>query len=577
MRGIFRWAGPAVAAAVLAGVVWRMGSGPFLDGIRALDGRALVAVAAVSLVTTVCFAWRWQTVANGLGLRLTLADAVAAYYRSVFLNLTLPGGVAGDVHRGVRHGREVRNLGHALRAVAWERTAGQFVQVLLTVAVLLLMPSPLRSSIPFVALALAAAAAVVVLVGTRRRGRPNSRWERARNATVADICRGLLGKRALPKVMFASTVAVLGHVLTFLIAARAVGVTAPVAQLVPLAFISIMAMALPNIGGWGPREGVTAWAFSAAGLGAGLGAATAVAYGIMVLAASLPGGLVLLLERRPRSGGLLRDQGDLAHASGPQPLAPEPVGTKQLLQRRFSDLRSDVKRIGGKRFGQRFGHDGVRPGAVLLPADDQPDPVQGSEHLLDRDEPHGVGVGHPLPLRLGEGQARLDGAGEPPAGRECAEDLPQQWLLLGKCQDRLEQEHHVERARGDRRDPGHLEATGEVAGKPASDVDGVGAVVDPEVVAAHLPGDEAPGAADAAAQIQHRDARADARLTGQLPNFTGAHEALLFDVLAGGIRADSRPLEGTNEGGALVLLHPEDANPPGDASLPGRIRLRSES
>jgi len=85
-------------------------------------------------------------------------------------------------------------------------------------------------------------------------------------------------------------------VLTFLIAARAVGVTAPVARLLPLAFVSMMAMVLPNIGGWGPREGVTAWAFSAAGLGAGLGAATAVAYGILVLAASLPGGFVLLLE-----------------------------------------------------------------------------------------------------------------------------------------------------------------------------------------------------------------------------------------------------------------------------------------
>jgi hypothetical protein len=89
-------------------------------------------------------------------------------------------------------------------------------------------------------------------------------------------------------------------VLTFLIAARAVGVTAPVTRLLPLAFISITAMALPNIGGWGPREGVTAWAFSAAGLGAGLGAATAVAYGIMVLAASLPGGFVLFLEWLPR-------------------------------------------------------------------------------------------------------------------------------------------------------------------------------------------------------------------------------------------------------------------------------------
>ena len=73
-------------------------------------------------------------VARGLGVRLSLPTAVAAYYRSVFLNLTLPGGVAGDVHRGVSHGRDVRDVGRALRAVAWERTAGQVVQVVLTVS-----------------------------------------------------------------------------------------------------------------------------------------------------------------------------------------------------------------------------------------------------------------------------------------------------------------------------------------------------------------------------------------------------------------------------------------------------------
>jgi uncharacterized membrane protein YbhN (UPF0104 family) len=104
----------------------------------------------------------------------------------------------------------------------------------------------------------------------------------------------------LPAIVLASTVAVLGHALTFLIAARAVGVTAPVSRLLPLAFISMSAMVLPSIGGWGPREGVTAWAFSAAGLGAGRGAATAVAYGVMVLAASLPGGLVLVVGWLPR-------------------------------------------------------------------------------------------------------------------------------------------------------------------------------------------------------------------------------------------------------------------------------------
>ena len=42
---------------------------------------------------------------GGLGVEVPLRDAVAAYYRSQFLNATLPGGVVGDVHRAVRHGR----------------------------------------------------------------------------------------------------------------------------------------------------------------------------------------------------------------------------------------------------------------------------------------------------------------------------------------------------------------------------------------------------------------------------------------------------------------------------------------
>ena len=54
-----------------------------------------------------------------------------------------------------------------------------------------------------------------------------------------------------------------------------------------------MGAALPNVGGWGPREGVTAWVFAGAGLGASLGVATAVVYGVMVFVASLPGAAVL--------------------------------------------------------------------------------------------------------------------------------------------------------------------------------------------------------------------------------------------------------------------------------------------
>jgi glycosyltransferase 2 family protein len=270
----WRWANFAAATATLAVLVWSLGTGPFLDGLRAVDAWALAAALGLAMLTTVCCAWRWRIVARGLGVNLPLGTAVAAYYRSLFLNVTLPGGVAGDVHRGISHGRDTSDIGRGLRGVALERSAGQVVQVVLTVAVLLVLPSPVHSAMPVVALALIAVAGCVALVA-RRRG-----W--------------LLARQAWPAIALASALVIAGHVATFMIAARSAGVTAPVSQMLPLSLLAMQAAALPNLGGWGPREGVTAWAFAAAGMGASLGVATAVAYGVMVFVASLPGAAVLL-------------------------------------------------------------------------------------------------------------------------------------------------------------------------------------------------------------------------------------------------------------------------------------------
>jgi uncharacterized membrane protein YbhN (UPF0104 family) len=285
---------------VLAVVIWRLGTGPFLAGLDGIDARALLGAASIFFVTTLFAAWRWTIVSRGLGVRLSLPTAVAAYYRAVFLNLVLPAGVAGDVHRGLSHGREVNDVGRAMRAVVWERAAGQIVQVVLAICVLLVLPSPVHSSMPFVAVA-----AVTIVLGIVVAGRVSvkgrrSRWTRIRNAVVTDIRNGVLRRNALPAVLVASTVVFIGHAATFLVAARTVGVDTPVSRLLPLALLALLAMVLPSIGGWGPREGATAWVFAAAGLGADRGAATAVAYGVLVLAASLPGAVVLVVGWLPR-------------------------------------------------------------------------------------------------------------------------------------------------------------------------------------------------------------------------------------------------------------------------------------
>jgi hypothetical protein len=78
-------------------------------------------------------------------------------------------------------------------------------------------------------------------------------------------------------------------------------VTSSTLQFLPLAVLVLVAMAVPtNIGGWGPREGMAAWAFAAAGLGAGLGVATATVYGVLALAAILPGAPLIAAARLQR-------------------------------------------------------------------------------------------------------------------------------------------------------------------------------------------------------------------------------------------------------------------------------------
>jgi uncharacterized membrane protein YbhN (UPF0104 family) len=300
-RSFWAWAKPLGGAAILAVLLWRLGTGPFLQGMRVINGWALASALGIGALTTVCCAWRWSLVARGLGVRLPLRTAVAHCYRSIFLNATLPGGVVGDVHRAVSHGRDAGDVGRGVRAVVWERTAGQVVQLIMAAIVLFAFPSPVRAYVPAVAAVVAVCGLGAVLLARALRLRGLSRWARALRASRADIRDGLLARRNWPGIVLASAVVMMGHLATFLVAARAAGATAPLSRLVPLTLLALLAMGLPlNVGGWGPREGVAAWAFGAAGLTVTQGVATAVVYGALVLVSALPGAFVLIALRSGR-------------------------------------------------------------------------------------------------------------------------------------------------------------------------------------------------------------------------------------------------------------------------------------
>jgi uncharacterized membrane protein YbhN (UPF0104 family) len=286
-------------ALVIAALVWRLGTGPFLAGLRGLRPGTLLAAVAIGAATTVCAAWRWRVVAAALGIGLPLPGATAAYYRSQFLNSVLPCGVLGDVHRGLRHGLDAGDLGRGMRAVVWERVAGQLVQAAVAVAVLLTVASPVHAAMPAVVVAAALAAGILLVTGRGLVRSGPARPVRALRAAAAEARGALLQPATLPPVLLASLLVVGGHLGLFLLATRAAGVPGDALQVLPLALVVLLAAAIPlNVGGWGPREGAAAWVFAAAGQGAGAGAAVATAFGVLTLASVLPGAGVLLAGRR---------------------------------------------------------------------------------------------------------------------------------------------------------------------------------------------------------------------------------------------------------------------------------------
>jgi hypothetical protein len=180
------------------------------------------------------------------------------------------------------------------------------VQLALTAVVLLVIPSAFRGAAAWgvgVLLVVALMLGIACSLATRR-GR-GGRVARALRVAVADLRVGLLSRRTLPRVVLASAVVVAGHATVVAVAARTTGVDVGLATLVPLALVVLAGSAVPaNVAGWGPREGVAAWGFAAAGLGAGAGVTAAAAYGALVLLAALPGAAVLAAQvARGRQAG----------------------------------------------------------------------------------------------------------------------------------------------------------------------------------------------------------------------------------------------------------------------------------
>lgn len=298
-KGALRIAG---TLAIVGLVAWSVDIGQALALLASAD-RDLLTVAFVALtLQTVISAARWKITAARLDHRFSLFVAVREYYLAQFLNQTLPGGMVGDAGRAyrARHGAGLVRSG---QAVLFERLSGQIALIGVAApgfALTVLVPGgpSWPTTLGTIALGLAAGLVTVPLLifgGSKAPGAVG----RASRDFIGAAQGAIFAPEVLPWQLGLSLGTVACNLAAFAACAAATGTPLEPLAVVTIVPIVLLAMVVPlSVAGWGVREGAAAMLFPVLYATPEAGVAASVAFGLVFLAVTLPGALVLAWESR---------------------------------------------------------------------------------------------------------------------------------------------------------------------------------------------------------------------------------------------------------------------------------------
>lgn len=261
-------AGQAAAGLGLLAVLFRvLGTDAVRSALGILTPATVALALGAGLVATTAQAQRWRLVARSRGTPIGFGESLAECWASGLVNLLLPGGVAGDAVRVLRRRRRGDSWPGAGGSVLGERLAGTSVLLAAGVVPALAVGGWLAAALGLGALAVGAVA-----------------WR----ATSGAPARDRAGVWALSVLAWAC------YQGLFLLAAVRTAPQETLANLWGTTVLGLAGMSVPvGVGGWGPREGITALAAMAHGLPAGTGFAISIGYGLLALISALPGAVVL--------------------------------------------------------------------------------------------------------------------------------------------------------------------------------------------------------------------------------------------------------------------------------------------
>jgi len=300
---VSRWgAGLALLAATFASV----DASAAFGAIREASPGLVVCVLLLTVFQTLLLSFRWSYTARRLGIPLDWGTATRDYYVSLLLNSVIPGGIAGDITRIVRRGRELGRLEAVARSVVIERVIGQVALLgVLLVSTMIWGAENLLQTLAIGFAATAACTAIAWILVRRPTGRIGQMTKR-----LLDDARLALSSEALLVQLGLSTLSVVSLVFMFWLCAVATQTPLGLSEALLVVPWVLAATTLPiTVGGWGVREATSAALFELVRFDAAQGAAASVLFGLTTLCGALPGVIFILRKsadpsRRPWGGSL---------------------------------------------------------------------------------------------------------------------------------------------------------------------------------------------------------------------------------------------------------------------------------
>ncbi len=308
-----RWLTLAAKAAVTAGLVgWlveRVRLAPLAQSYERLDAGLVAAALVLMFAQLALAAWRWAIVARTIDAPLPAAGVARLVAIGQFFNQTLPSAIGGDAVRAWLATRYGLSFARAAVSVIVDRLAALLTLILLIGAMLPAFYARVDQRAVRLVLTLLVLGAtfgflLIVLFGPYLE-RKIALWRDARPFVgVSTALARVLTAAASAPLVFALSLGV--HVLVaavVLVLAWSLRLDVGLVDcLVIVPPVVLVTMVPVSIAGWGVREGAMVVGFGLIGVAPADALALSIAFGLLQIAAGLPGGLIWLVERPARAG-----------------------------------------------------------------------------------------------------------------------------------------------------------------------------------------------------------------------------------------------------------------------------------